>query len=384
MSNEGSQGTAAIARGLEGVVVATSELSFIDGQEGILTYRGLNIHDLAEHSTFEEVVYLLWFGALPTRKQLDELSSQLAANRALPEEVLAMMRTFPGTVTPMEALRTVISALSMYDPDVEEESREANLRKAVRLTARMPTIVATYHRLRKGEEPMAPNPALRHAANFLYMLSGQVPDEVAERAFDVALVLLADHGFNASTFAARVTAATLSDIYSAITSAIGTLKGPLHGGANQRAMEMMLEIGEIENVEGYIKAALAARKRIMGFGHRVYKTEDPRATELRQMACRLGERMGNMKWCDMAQRIQEVVWAEKQLYPNVDFYTAPTLYTLGIPPDLFTPLFACSRVAGWTAHVLEQYSDNRLIRPRAKYVGPRDQPYVPIEDRGEA
>lgn len=368
-------------KGLEGVVVAQSQLSYIDGQAGQLIYRGYHIHDLAAHSSFEEVAYLLWNGRLPTRAELDELKHQLALNRQLPNGLLTLLRSLPTTAPPMTVLRTAVSAAAIFDPEAEDVSLEASRRKAIRLAAQIPTIVATYERLRRGEDPILPREDLDQAANYLYMQTGQVPDPENARALDQYFILLADHGMNASTFAARVTTGTLADIHSAITSALATLKGPLHGGANQKAMEMLQEIGEPDHVDAYIKRALAEKRRIMGFGHRVYKTEDPRATVLRRMSKELCQRMGATKWYDISRRIEELVTAEKGIYPNVDFYSASVLYVLGIPVDLFTPMFACSRIVGWTAHVLEQLADNRLIRPRAEYVGPKDLKYVPIDER---
>ncbi|HEX5735571.1 MAG TPA: citrate synthase [Blastocatellia bacterium] len=367
--------------GLEGVVAAQSSISDVNGQEGRLIYWGYDIHDLAEHATFEEVTYLLWNGQLPTPAQLEELKTQLSREARLPAEIQQFMRSIPQSASPMDMLRTVVSALALYDSDAADMSREANVRKAIRLTAKFPTIVTTFERLRNGSEPVEPREDLSVAGNFLYTLRGQEPDEVATRTMDVALVLHADHELNASTFAARVTAATLSDMYSAIVSAIGTLKGPLHGGANEGVIKNLLEIGTVENVEAWTKDALANKKKIMGFGHRVYRTEDPRATHLREMSRKLGERTGEKKWYEMSRKMEEVMIREKKLNPNVDFYSASTYYALGIPTDLFTPIFACSRITGWTAHVLEQYENNRLIRPRAEYVGPRGQKYVPINER---
>ena len=367
--------------GLEGVVAAQSSISDVNGQEGRLIYWGYDIHDLAEHATFEEVTYLLWNGQLPTPAQLEELKTQLSREAKLPAEIQQFMRSIPKTANPMDMLRTVVSALGLYDEEAGDLSREASVRKAISLTAKFPTIVTTFERLRNGSEPVEPREDLSVAGNFLYTLRGQEPDEVATRTMDVALVLHADHELNASTFAARVTAATLSDMYSAIVSAIGTLKGPLHGGANEGVIKNLLEIGTVENVEAWTKDALANKKKIMGFGHRVYRTEDPRATHLREMSRKLGERTGEKKWYEMSHKMEEVMIREKKLNPNVDFYSASTYYALGIPTDLFTPIFACSRITGWTAHVLEQYENNRLIRPRAEYVGPRGQKYVPINER---
>ena len=367
--------------GLEGIVAGESTLSDVNGQEGRLIYAGYDIHDLAEHSTFEEVIYLLWNGQLPTRTQLDELKQQLSPESGLPAEIQQFIRSIPKDANAMDMLRTVVSALSFYDPDKADMSREANMRRSIRLTAKFPTIVTTFQRVRNGLDPVEPRQDLSLAGNFLYTLKGEEPDEIATRTMDVAFVLHADHELNASTFAARVTAATLSDMYSAIVSAIGTLKGPLHGGANEGVIKNLLEIGTVENVEPWVKNAFANKQKIMGFGHRVYRTEDPRATHLREMSRQLGQRTGETKWYDMSKKMEEVVKREKGLNANVDFYSASTYYALGIPTDLFTPIFACSRIAGWTAHVLEQYGNNRLIRPRAEYVGPRGLKYVPIEER---
>jgi citrate synthase len=368
--------------GLEGIVAAQSTLSDVNGVEGKLIYAGYDIHDLAKHSTFEEIIYLLWNGRLPTRPELTELSQQLSREAGLPEEVIQLIGSIPKTANAMDMLRTVVSALSFYDADGADMSREANVRKALRLTANFPLIVTTFQRARNGLEAIKPRAGLSLAGNFLYTLNGTVPNEIATRTMDVAFILHADHELNASTFAARVTAATLSDMYSAIVSAIGTLKGPLHGGANEGVIKNLLEIGSVDKVEAWVKNAFANKQKIMGFGHRVYRTEDPRATHLREMSRQLGERIGESKWYEMSARMEEVVKREKGLNANVDFYSASTYYALGIPTDLFTPIFACSRISGWTAHVLEQYASNRLIRPRAEYVGPRDLRYVPIDERG--
>lgn len=370
-----------VKAGLEGVIAADSAISDVNGTEGRLIYRGYSIHDLAEKSTFEEVAYLLWNGKLPTRSQLDTLKQELSREYFLPREVIQLLRLIPKDANPMDALRTAVSTLSFYDPDGADNAREANLRKAIRLTAKFPTIVATFHRLRNDQEPVEPRSDLSIAGSFLYTLRGEVADDVSTRTIDVALVLHADHELNASTFAARVTAATLSDIYSAIVSAIGTLKGPLHGGANEGVITNLLEIGGVDRVESWVKEKLGDKEKIMGFGHRVYRTEDPRATHLRDMSQKLGKRIGETKWYEMSVKMEEVMKREKKLNPNVDFYSASTYYTLGIPTDLFTPIFACSRISGWTAHVIEQFDNNRLIRPRAEYVGPRDQKYVPIDQR---
>src|SRR6187549_2837858 len=370
--------------GLEDVVATSSAICYLDGERGVLAYCGHDIHDLAQLATFEEVCYLLWHRRLPTRAQLGDLQSQLAAARPLPEAIIRLMRSLPP-VDGMDALRTVTSALAHYDAEANDASPQAQYRKAVRLTAQTGTIVATWGRMQAGGGPIAPDPVLGHAANFLYMLTGDRPSALAVKAFDVALTLHADHELNASTFAARVAAATLTDIYSAVVAAIGTLKGPLHGGANAEVMKMLLELGQTatgERVDEVIRGKLARKEKIPGFGHRVYKTEDPRATHLRRMSQDLGKRSGNTAWFDMSQRIEAIVKGEKKLNPNVDFYSASTYYALGIPIDLYTPVFAVSRMSGWTAHILEQYANNRLIRPRAEYTGPAyPQRFVPLEQR---
>ena len=370
--------------GLEDVVAATSSICYLDGDRGVLAYYGYDIHDLARAASFEEVCYLLWHGRLPNRAELGDLQSQLAAARPLSEPILRLMKQLPAS-DGMDMLRTLTSALGQYDPEAQDNSAQANFRKAVRLTAQMASLVATYGRFQAGGGPIQPDPALGHAANFLYMLRGERPNALATRAFDIALVLHADHELNASTFAARVAAATLTDLYSAIVGAVGTLKGPLHGGANADVMRLLLEIGQDaspERIDDAIRSKLARKVKIPGFGHRVYRTEDPRATHLRRMSKELGERAGNMRWFEMSQRIEKLVTGEKKLYPNVDFYSASTYYTLGIPIDLFTPIFAVSRVSGWTAHCLEQYANNRLIRPRTDYIGPEyPQTFVALERR---
>src|ERR687897_1372429 len=370
--------------GLEDVVATSSAICYLDGDKGVLAYSGYDIHDLARSATFEEVCYLLWHRRLPSRAELGNLQSQLAAARPIPEPVMRLMRTVPP-VDGMDALRTLTSALAHYDAEANDASPQAQYRKAVRLTAQTGTLVATWGRMKAGGGPIAPDPVMGHAANFLYMLTGERPNATAIKAFDVALVLHADHELNASTFAGRVAAATLTDIYSAVVAAIGTLKGPLHGGANAEVMKMLLDLGETasgDRVDEIVRGKLARKEKIPGFGHRVYKTEDPRATHLRRMSQELGKRSGSTAWFDMSQRIEALVKSEKKLNPNVDFYSASTYYTLGIPVDLYTPIFAVSRVAGWTAHVLEQYANNRLIRPRADYTGPPvGQSWVPISER---
>jgi 2-methylcitrate synthase len=370
--------------GLEDVVATSSAICYLDGERGVLAYCGYDIHDLAKGATFEEVCFLLWHRRLPSRAELGDLQSQLAAARALPEPIVRLMRSLPP-VDGMDALRTITSALAHYDADLEDASPQAQYKKAVRLTAQVGTIVATWGRLQKGGGPLAPDPAMNHAANFLYLLTGERPNSTAIRALDVALILHADHELNASTFAGRVAAATLTDIYSAVVAAIGTLKGPLHGGANAEVMKMLLELGQTasgERVDEVIRGKLGRKEKIPGFGHRVYKTEDPRATHLRRMSQDLGKRSGNTAWFDMSQRIEALVKGEKKLNPNVDFYSASTYYALGIPIDLYTPVFAVSRMSGWTAHILEQYANNRLIRPRADYTGPAyPQRFAPIDQR---
>ena len=372
---------APVSQGLEGVVVLESKICFVDGLEGRLLYEGYNIHDLAEHATFEEVAYLLWHGDLPTKDQLDGLNLDLAAARALPEPVMELMKAFPRDALPMDVLRTAVSALGVYDPEGRDNSAEANVRKSVRLTAQMGTVVAAAERLRTGKPPVPPDRDLSHAANFLYMLWGKKADADSVRALDIALVLHADHELNASTFAARVTAATLADMHSAITSAIGTLKGPLHGGANENVMRLLLKAGRPANAVPTVEAMLAAKQKVPGFGHRVYKTEDPRATHLREMSEVLTRRHGMPQYYEMSRAIEQYMLKEKRIYANVDFYSATVYYALGIPIDLFTPVFAVSRISGWSAHVLEQYADNRLIRPRAEYVGPRNRVFAPIDQR---
>jgi citrate synthase len=366
-------------KGLEGVTATTSAVSSIIGST--LTYRGYDINELAEHSTFEEVVYLLWFGELPTEQQLDSLKQDLVQNRELKPQIIELIRTFPKDANTMVALRTALSALAFYDPLSEEMSLEANQQKAVRLVAKLPSIVAAIQRIRSGQDPVAPDPSLSEAANFLYMLNDQRPTDLAAHVMDVALVLHADHELNASTFAARVAASTLADMDSAVVAALCTLKGPLHGGANEAVMKTLEKVGLPENVSRYVQDALERKERIMGFGHRVYKEGDPRARVLKRMSQQLAEETGNPKWYDMSSRMEDEVRGDKGLLPNVDFYSASVYTYLGIPRDLFTPIFAMSRVAGWTAHILEQFADNRLIRPRAEYTGPQYRHYVASNQR---
>jgi citrate synthase len=375
--------TAVAGKGLEGVVAANSGICWIDGDAGVLSYRGIDIHDLAEHSNFEETTFLLWNGILPNELQLREFTAQLSLARSLDQRIIEMLRNFPSSATPMEVLRTAVSALSFYDADEKDNSHDANVRKSYNLTAQVAMIVAIYDRLRKGKEIVPPDRSMSHAANFLWMLTGERPSETAVKTMDLALVLHAEHELNASTFAARVIAATLADIHSAITGAIGALKGPLHGGANEGVMRLLLTIDKLgADPVDYVRNMLAAKQKISGFGHRVYKTEDPRATHLRQMSEQLGKDSGNPKWYEMSRAIELYINQDKKLNANVDFYSASTYATLGIDIDLYTPIFAISRMAGWAAHVIEQLDDNRLIRPRAEYVGPiYPSPYIPMDKR---
>jgi citrate synthase len=371
------------ARGLEGVVALDSELSSIKGQEGELLYRGYDIKDLAQNASFEEVVYLLWHGELPTQSQLDELNAQLRAERALPEAVTDHLRHHtPKDANAMSALRTATSMLADFDPDTEATGREANVRNAIRLTAKMPTIIAAFDRIRKGLDPVTPTAEGSTAYDFLYCLNGEAPGEQAEAIMDAALVLHAEHGLNASTFACRVIGSTLSDMYSAVTGAIGALKGPLHGGANVKVMQMLKDIKQSgKTPAAYVQEKLEKKERLMGFGHRVYKTYDPRAIILRDMLEGLSDEKGDRWWYETSKAIMDEVQEAKGLYPNVDFFSASVYHLLGIASDLYTPIFAISRVTGWTAHLLEQWEDNRLIRPRAEYVGPRDKTVGPIAER---
>jgi citrate synthase len=370
-------------KGLEGVVATTSKICYIDGELGVLAYGGIDIHELADHSTFEETCYLLWNGKLPTETELKELHQRLAAERNLNPAIIDFLRSVPKGSAPMDVLRTAVSALGLYDPEEKNNDHAANISKAIRLTSQIAMIVAAYDRLRKGKNVVEPDRSLSHAANFLLMLNGQAPSKTAENALDMALILHADHELNASTFAARVTAATLSDMHSAITSAIGALKGPLHGGANEAVFLILQKIDAAgADPVAYVRDMLAQKKKISGFGHRVYHTEDPRATHLRKMSEDLGHSSGEPKWFEMSRKIELFVKAEKKLNANVDFYSASTYHVLGIDVDLFTPIFAVSRISGWSAHVIEQLDDNRLIRPRADYLGPAyPQHWVPINQR---
>jgi len=365
--------------GLEGIVAAPSSICSIEN--GILRYRGISIEELSQNASFEEVVYLLWYGKLPTQGDLTKFKQSLDDQAQLPEPVISAMQSYPKKANFMEVLRTTVSLMSFYDPDEGDESLEANQRKALRLTAQIPHLITSWEHIRQQRQPIYPKKGVGMAANFIYMLHGKDPSELEVKTYDRALVLHADHEFNASTFAARVTAATLSDMYSSITTAIGTLKGPLHGGANQKVMETLLSIGELENVEPYLKSAFERKERIMGFGHRVYKTGDPRARELKQMSELLSKERGETKWFEMSKKIEKIVNRDKKLLANVDFYSASTYFMLGIPFDMYTPIFAMSRISGWTAHVMEQLTNNRLIRPRADYIGVEEAHYIPINQR---
>ena len=371
-------------KGLEGVVANESAICYVFGEEGRLIYRGYDINDLAEHSTFEETAYLLIHGDLPTRDQLKRFTTEIRSSQKLDRVVQRAIRDAPPTANPMDVLRTAVSAAAFADApgDRGNTSHESEYRKAVRLIAQLPAMVGMFHRLRNGQKPLAPRRGLSLAANLLYLTLGEVPDRESERAMDIALILHADHELNASTFAARVIAATLADVYGAVTGAIAALAGPLHGGANTEVMKMLLEIKTPDRAEPWVRAALAQKRKIMGFGHRVYRTEDPRAAQLRRFSEQLGRSAGQAEWFAIQRIIEEVMKREKGLYCNVDFYSASMYYVMGIPLDLYTPLFAASRISGWCAHVLEQHADNRLIRPRAEYVGQIDRHWVPARKRG--
>ena len=370
-------------KGLEGIVATNSSICYIDGDRGVLAYRGIDIHELADHSNFEETCYLLWFGRLPNQAELKDLQERLAQERQLDPAIITLLRNAPQGALPMDVLRTAVSALAFYDVDETSNDHDANVRKSIRLTSQIAMIVAAYDRIRKGKPVVDADRSLSHSANFLLQLNGTKPSTTAERALDIALVLHADHELNASTFAARVTAATLADMHAAITSAIGALKGPLHGGANEAVFRILKSIDDKKtDPVDYIRNMLAQKKKVPGFGHRVYHTEDPRATHLRAMSRDLGRSSGEPQWYEMSEKIEKVVKAEKKLNANVDFYSASTYHVLGIDEDMFTPVFAVSRISGWAAHVIEQLDDNRLIRPRAEYVGP-DYPnqYVAMDKR---
>src|ERR1044072_7428652 len=371
----------AAAAGLRGVVAAQSKSGDVDGEKGVLIYQGYDIHDLATNSTFEEVVFLLWNSRLPKKDELDALENDLRAHYDVPAEVITMMKTFPKEADPMDVLRTTVSSLDFYDKDGHGTDAENAMRTAIKLTAQLPTLVAAWEQIRNGKEPIAPKKDLNIATNFLYMMKGEMPDEDEAHIFDVCLILHADHELNASTFTTRVVSGTLADVYGAVTAGIAALAGPLPGGANTNVMKMLLEIDDPSKVDGWLDEALAAKRKIMGIGHAVYKTEDPRATWLRKYSQHMGEKKGEMKWFEMSQKIEKLMHEKKGMFPNVDFYSASTYYLMGIPLDQYTPIFAVSRISGWTGHILEQYANNKLIRPRAEYIGARDQKYVPIGER---
>lgn len=367
--------------GLEGIIAGRSAISEIDPKTEHLTYRGYDIHDLADHSTYEEIAYLLLKGGLPKKNELEAFSKELNQNREIPRALLDIFRNFPKTTHSMDMLRTSVSLLGLFDEEAADNSHDANLRKAIRLVAKFPAVIAASYRIFKGQRAISPNPNFSHAKDFLYMLSGKEPEDYSVHVFDKTLVIYAEHGFNASTFSARVTASTLSDLHSAITSAVGTLKGPLHGGANEHAMKMLLEIGEPDKARAWIQDALTQKKRVMGFGHREYKLGDPRAKILKPLVKELGRRLNQPKWVQIADILEEVMLKQKNLHPNVDFPSAVVYYLLGLPIDIYTPLFALARIVGWSTHVIEQLDNNRLIRPECEYSGTRDLKYIPIEKR---
>ena len=381
MSNDSSAKSSKSGGGLRGVTAAESSMSKVNGEDGVLIYQGYDIHDLAENSTFEETVYLLWNGRLPKADELDALRAEFRENYAVPAEILVFMRHFPHDANPMDVLRTCVSTLAFYDKDGQKTDIENAKHAAVKLTARFPTIVAAWERIRNGNEPVPPDTNLDIAENFLYMMRGEKPDPSEARMLDVCLILHADHGFNASTFTSRVVSGTLADMYGAVTGGIAALAGPLHGGANTAVMRALKQIGSIENVEPWLDDMLANKRKVMGIGHAVYKTEDPRATWLRRFSEKMGGVTGETKWFEMSQKIETLMKEKKGLNPNVDFYSASTYYMMGIPLDLYTPIFGISRISGWTGHILEQYAENKLIRPRAEYVGKWDQKWVPVEKR---
>lgn len=381
MTNESTAKSSAAAEGLRGVVAAQSSMSKVNGDEGILIYQGFDIHDLAEHSTFEETIYLLWNGRLPNQVELDRLKTELRANYELPAEILVFMKHFPHEAKAMDVLRTCVSTLAFYDPEGTGTTLEGAKQAAIKLTAQFPTIVAAWERIRNGNEPVHPDMDLDIAENFLYMMRGEKPDPSEARMLDICLILHADHGFNASTFTTRVIAGTKADMYGAVTGGIAALAGPLHGGANTEVMKALVEIGSVDNVESWLENKLANKEKVMGMGHAVYKTEDPRATWLRRFSEQMGGVTGETKWYEISKKLEDLMKEKKGLNPNVDFYSASTYYMMGIPLDLYTPIFAISRISGWTGHILEQLANNKLIRPRAEYIGNWDMKYVPIADR---
>lgn len=371
----------AASAGLRGVVAAQSAIGDVNGEEGILIYQGYNIHDLAENSTFEEVIFLLWNGRLPKSNELSEFETKLRANYQAPAEVIEMMKRFPKDADPMDVLRTSVSALDFYDKEGHGTDREPAMKAAIKITGQIGMLAAAWDRIRNGKEVVAPDTNLGIAENFLYMLRGEKPDADEAKMFDIALILHADHELNASTFTTRVVAGTLADMYGAVTAGIAALAGPLHGGANTNVMKMLIEIDDPAKIDSWLEKALDEKRKIMGIGHAVYKTEDPRATWLRKFSKQMAEKKGEMKWYEMSQKIEKFMLEKKGMFPNVDFYSASTYYLMGIPLDIYTPIFAISRISGWAGHILEQYGNNKLIRPRAEYIGLRDQKYVPIGDR---
>jgi citrate synthase len=376
-----ASGKPAFVKGLDGIVAVQTYISMVDGPNSNLSYRGINVNELVSNATYEEVAFLLLHDHLPTRNELADFNARLVANRWLPAPLYDLLRQLPRDTVPMEALRTAVSALSFYDPEIEDISIEATQRKAVRLISQFPTICAAYQRIREGKEPIAPTARLSHAANTLHMLGLPSGDADFVKAMDAYFILLADHGMNASTFTGRVVASTQADLHSSITAAMAALKGPLHGGANEATMNMLLEVDDPAKVDAFVDNAFATKRKIMGIGHRIYKNGDPRSVHLNAWAERLGRKLNQIKYFDMAHKVAAAVLRHRELYPNVDFYSAPMLYYIGVPIDLFTPMFACSRVAGWSAHVIEQYKDNVLIRPQSEYIGPNDVHYVPVTER---
>ncbi len=381
MENKETAAAASASAGLRGVVAAQSSIGDVNGEEGKLIYQGYDIHDLATNSNFEEVVFLLWNSRMPNQAELDELNAKLRANYAIPTELVAAMKTFPKDADPMDVLRTSVSMLDFYDDGSHDTTRDGAMTSCIKLTAQMPTIVAAWEKIRTGKDIVEPNADLNIATNFLYMMSGEMPSAEEARMMDICLILHADHELNASTFTTRVIAGTLADVYGAVTGGIAALSGPLHGGANTNVMKMLLKIGSIENVEPWLDNALETKQKVMGIGHAVYKVEDPRATWLRKFSKELGEKSGETKWFEMSEKLEKLMFEKKGMYPNVDFYSASTYYMMNIPLDQYTPIFAISRISGWTGHILEQYSNNKLIRPRAEYIGARDLKYTPIADR---
>ena len=371
-----------VVRGLEGVVAAETDISYVDGINGDLYYKGYNIHDIADNTTsYIEVVYLLLHGELPTKKQMSDFRREIVTDMRIPTQVIDMMEIMPPSSHPMDVIRTAVSALAYFDPDTRDNSYEANYRKGIRLIAQIPTLVATLYRIRNGNTILSPDPNINTAANILYMFHGKMPSKLQTRAMDLVLLLHADHGLNASTFAARVTASTHADMHAAVTTALGTLKGPLHGGANERVMKMLKEITDVAEVDEYISTMLSQGQRVMGFGHRVYKKEDPRTRHLREMSEELSSKRGNKKLYEISHRIEDYVFQVKGIYPNVDFYSATVQYALGIPEEFYTTIFAASRISGWVAHILDQYENNRLIRPTSKYTGKFNRKFLPITER---